>query len=185
MDEASLAEKSGKSLEEWFGFLDRFTSLGLSEKELNKLLHDNFKFNKLLQSSLIKTYKDYKKASEKYIPSEGIHIISQVVVNLPLSTLCNLWSDRKLRNTWFPMVSYTVLRDNPRKPIQIIWSDSITVVNLKFSRIDKSRSLVEIKHYHLPDLKVASEMSNYWSKILQTLRESVSSELFHNLIIDI
>jgi len=185
MNDAFLLEKTGKSLDDWTHFIDRFTSLGLSDKELSKLIHDNFKIGSLLQNSIISAYTSQNQSKKLNMPAEGIRIENSIELNLPLPTLSNLWSDTKLRNSWFPMVSYTVVRENPKKMVQLIWCDSISIVNIRFLRIDKSKSQVEIVHYNLPDRKTAQEMDVYWKKILQTLNESVTSDLFHSIIHDI
>jgi len=115
---------------------------------------------------------------------ETFKIVNMVELMLPLSTLYNLWSDYKLRNTWFPLVSYTIVSENSKKLVQLLWSDSISIVHIEFSKIDKSKSKVRIIHSRLPNKKIAEEMDVYWKKILRTLHESVSSELFHSLILD-
>lgn len=117
--------------------------------------------------------------------AEEFKIVNSIELSLPLTTLYNLWSDYKLRNTWFPLVSYTLVRENPKKMVQLIWSDSVSIVNIDFLKIDKSKSQVCITHLHLPNKKIAEDMEVYWKRILKTLQESVSSELFHSLILDI
>jgi hypothetical protein len=185
INDTVLLEKTGKNLDEWFHFMDRFTSLGLSEKELSKLMHENFKINLWWQNAVISAYVTQKKNKLISEAADEIKIVNSIELLHPLSTLYNLWSDFKLRNTWFPMVSYTVIRENPKKLIQLLWSDSVSIVNIKFSKIDKSRNQVEIIHYNLPDQKIAGEMELYWKRVLETLKESISSELFHSLILDI
>jgi len=185
MNDTFLLEKTGKSLDDWIHFIDRFTSLGLSDKELSKLIYDNFKIGPLLQNLIISAYTNQNQTKKLNLPVEGIRIENSIELNLPLPTLSNLWSDSKLRNSWFPMVSYTAIRENSKKLIQLIWCDSVSIVNIRFLKIDKSKSLVEIIHYNLPDRKTALEMDAYWKKILQTLNESVTSDLFHSFIHDI
>jgi hypothetical protein len=185
MNDSILLEKTGKTMQDWFSFIDRFTSLGLNEKELSRLIHDNFKIGSWFQNAIITTYLRQKQNTGVEMPPDGIRIENSIKLNLPLQTLCNLWSDHKLRNTWFPMVSYTIVRDNPKKLIQLLWFDSVSIVNIRFSKIDKATSLVEVVHSNLPDTKVAREMESYWKRILQTLKESVTSDLFHSIILDI
>jgi hypothetical protein len=185
MNDSVLVEKTGKSLEEWFEFMDRFTSLGLSEKELSRLIHENFKINSWWQNAIISAYSNQKKTKLVNELGEDFKIVNTIELQFPLSTLYNLWSDIKLRNSWFPLVSYTVIRENPKKTAQLLWSDSVSLINIKFSKIDKSKSQVQITHSHLPDIKIAGEMEIYWKRVLDTLHESVSSELFHSLILDI
>jgi hypothetical protein len=185
INDSVLLEKTGKNLEEWFQFMDRFTSMGLNEKELSRLIHENFKINLWWQNAVISAYVTQKKNKLASESADEIKIVNSIELLHPLSTLYNLWSDYKLRNTWFPSVSYTVVRENPKKLIQLLWSDSVSIVNIKFSKIDKSKSQVEIIHYNLPDQKVAGEMELYWKRVLETLKESISSELFHSVILDI
>ena len=185
MNDTILLEKTGKTLQDWFSFIDRFTSLGLSEKELSRLIRDNFKIGSWLQNAIIEAYTSQNQTNKLNMPAEGIRIENSIELNLPLPTLSNLWSDNKLRNSWFPMVSYTIVRENSKKLIQLIWGDSVSIVNIRFLKIDKSKSFVEIVHYNLPDRKTALEMDAYWKKILQTLNESVTSDLFHSFIHDI
>ncbi len=184
MSDSILLQKTGKTLQDWFSFIDRFTSLGLSEMELSRLIHDNFKIGAWFQNAIITSYLTQKQSTVANIPPGGIRIKNSLKLNLPLQTLYNLWSDHKLRNTWFPLVSYTIVRDNPKKLIQLMWFDSVSIVDIRFSKIDKAISLVEIVHYNLPDRKVALEMEAYWKRILLTLNESVTSDLFHSIIMD-
>jgi hypothetical protein len=185
MNDSNIVQKTGKSLEEWFQFMDRFTSLGLSVKELSRLIHDNFKINSWWQNAIISAYVNQKKTRLFSEFAEEITIENTIELQLPVSTVYNLWSDLKLRNTWFPLVSYTVIRENPKKIVQLLWSDSVSIVNIKFSKLDKMKSLVRITHSLLPDTKIVREMELYWKRILESLRESVSNELFHSLILDI
>ena len=185
MNDTILLEKTGKTLQDWFSFIDRFTSLGLSEKELSRLIRDNFKIGSWLQNAIIEAYTSQNQTNKLNMPAEGIRIENSIELNLPLPTLSNLWSDNKLRNSWFPMVSYTIVRENSKKLIQLIWGDSVSIVNIRFLKIDKCKSFVEIVHYNLSDRKTALEMDAYWKKILQTLNESVTSDLFHSFIHDI
>lgn len=185
MNDSLLIEKTGKSLVEWFYFMDRFTSLGLDEKELSRLIHDNFGISSLWQNAIISAYNEKQKTKMvNQKPAEFI-IVNSIELQLPISTLYNLWSDHKLRNTWFPLVSYSVVKENPKKTIQILWADSVSIVNIQFSKIDKSNSRVQITHSQLPDKKTAEEMEVYWNRVLATLNESVSFEAFHSLIVDI
>jgi len=185
MNDSVLLKKTGKTMEDWFSFIDRFTSLGLNEKELSRLIHDNFKIGSWLQNAIVAAYNSQNQTKKLNLPSEGIRIENSIELNLPLPSLSNLWSDNKLRTSWFPMVSYTVVRENPKKTIQLIWCDSVSIVNIRFLKIDKCKSFVEIVHYNLSDRKTALEMDAYWKKILQTLNESVTSDLFHSFIHDI
>ena len=185
LHETALIQKTGKNLEEWFQFIDRFTSLGLNEKELSRLIHDNFNINALWQNAIITAYVNKKRNTLLTEPAEEIEIVNSIHLQLPLSTLYNLWSDLKLRNTWFPLVSYTIIRENPKKFVQILWSDSISIINLKFSKLDKLNSELQITHFLLPSKKISEEMQLYWKRVLGSLHESVSSELFHTLILDI
>jgi hypothetical protein len=185
LNETVLIQKTGKNLEEWFQFIDRFTSLGLNEKELSRLIHDNFNINAFWQSAIISAYVNKKRNTILTEPAEEIEIVNSIQLQLPLSTLYNLWSDLKLRNTWFPLVSYTIIRENPKKFVQLLWSDSISIINLKFSKLDKLNSELQITHFLLPSKKISEEMQLYWKRVLGSLHESVSSELFHTLIMDI
>jgi hypothetical protein len=185
MNDSVLVEKTGKSLEGWFQFMDRFTSLGLSEKELSRLIHDNFKINSWWQNAIISAYVNQSRTKLFNEFAEENNIVNTIELNLPLSTLYNLWSDLKLRNTWFPLVSYTVVRENPKKVVHLLWSDTVSIVKIKFLKIDKLKSQVQITHSQLPNKKISEEMEVYWKRVLKSLHESVSSELFHSLILDI
>jgi hypothetical protein len=185
MNDSVIIEKTGKSLEEWFLFMNHFSSLGLTEKEISRLIHENFKINSWWQNAIISAYVNQKKTKQVVELAEEINIDNTIELALPLSTLYNLWSDTKLRNSWFPLVSYTIVKENPKKVVQLFWSDSVSIVNIKFSKIDKSNSQLQITHLHLPSRKTAEEMDIYWKRVLETLHGSVSSELFHSLIHDI
>jgi hypothetical protein len=180
-----LIEKTGKNLEEWYRFMDRFSSLGLNEKELFRLIHDNFKIGSWLENAIISSYTNQKQKKRMNIPVEDLKIQNSIELIVPQTTLINLWSDRKLRNYWFPAVSFTIVRENPKKLIQLLWCDSVSIVNIRFLKIDKSKSRIEIIHYNLPDSKAASEMDAFWKKVLQTLSETITSDLFHTIILDI
>jgi hypothetical protein len=185
MNDSLLLEKTGKSLEEWFQFMDRFISLGLSEKELSRLIRENFRMNSMWHNAIISTYINQKKNKPVNEFAEEFKIVKAIELQLPLTTLYNLWSDFKLRNTWFPLVSYTIVRENPKKLVQLLWSDSVSIVNIRFSKIDKSKSQVQIIHSKLTNKKTSEDMEVYWKRVLEALHESVSSVLFHSLILDI
>ena len=180
-----LVEKTGKSWAEWFAFLDRFQAMGLGQKELLKLLKRNFKLSPSWQQALVIAWENEKKGNERTLSASEYQVQAARVFNLPLPSLNNLWSDVKLRNTWFPVITCCILRENPKRTVRLLWPDSISLVELRFSRVDKSKSSLEIVHTHLPSPKSAAEMEVYWNKVLQQLEESVTSDQFHSVILDI
>ena len=180
-----LAEKTGKNWKEWYTFLDRFHAMGLGRKELLRLLKKNFRLSLSWQQALVMAYENEKKGATSASSASAFTISVSGEFDIPLPALSNLWTDIKLRNTWFPVVTCCILKENSRKTVRLLWPDSISLVELKFSRIDKSRAGLEIVHTHLPSKDIATEMEAYWKKVLHQLEESITSDQFHPVILDI
>ncbi len=180
-----LKEKTGKSWQEWFDFLDRFHAMGLNQNELLVLLKKNFKLRLSWQKALVMTFENEKKGCLKAFQPSEYEAALEKTFDISLPALYNLWSDSKLRNTWFPVISCCVIRENQRKYAKLLWPDSISMVELTFSKAEKNASKLHIRHSHLTGKTQSSEMEAYWNKVLEKLEETVTLDLFHTVILDI
>ncbi len=180
-----LKEKTGKGLQEWFDFLDRFHAMGLSQKELLILLKKNFKLSLSWQKALVLAFETEKKGGLKALQPSEYEVALEKTFYISLPALYNLWSDNKLRNNWFPVISCCVIRENQRKYAKLLWPDSISMVELTFSKAEKNASKLNIRHSQLTGKTKCREMEAYWNKVLEKLEETVTSDLFHTVILDI
>jgi hypothetical protein len=179
-----IVEKTGKSWEEWFVFFDRFDNDRLNHKELVQLLKDNFSLSPWYMQMIVVTYEKERKGRNNYQYSDGYRISVTKQVETSLSTMSNLWTDEKLRNNWFPVSSYTLVRETPRKFIRLLWSDTLSVVEISFSAINSNHCRINIEHRRLPSRESAEEMRVYWKRVLERLNEMVSTDQFHCVIQD-
>jgi hypothetical protein len=168
-----VAEKTGKSMEDWFLLLDK---KGAQKKDANGIytligtipgLKPLGEWN---QGLLGTSYQWSRGLRERGQKGKEFEIGVSKTVNVPLSVLYRSLTDDKIRTKWCKeKIEFTKTTLN--KSARAIWSDKETRLSIDFYSKGIDKSQIVVQHLKIKDSKKTAALKIYWSKVLDALKD--------------
>jgi hypothetical protein len=165
--------KTGKTLEHWYGLLDRKKAGNMSHAEIFELvssiprLHPLGSWNQNLLSTSYEWSRGLKKRGER---KDGIEISTSKTINVPVGLLYQAWVHAPSRKKWLGSEDIVIRKSTRDKSARITWSDGITSLSVDFYVKGPGKSQVVVQHQKISDRAKADAMKKFWSDRLNKLK---------------
>lgn len=168
-----VVEKTKKTMEDWFDFLDKKGAKKMKHTEIFTLISETTGLKPLgewNQNLLATTYEWNRGLKERGQKENGFEISVSKTVHVPVSKLFSSWTDDKTRNKWMKDQDITFRKTTKDKSARITWSDLKTSLSVDFYTKGEDKSQVVVQHLKIADSKTASGLKDYWITTLEQLK---------------
>ncbi|HKQ75852.1 MAG TPA: hypothetical protein VJ810_19310 [Blastocatellia bacterium] len=173
-DEA-VAEKTGKTWEEWFVILDAAGAANMDHKGIVAVLSDQYQVSSWWRQMLTVGYEQARGLRQKHEKPDGYEVSVSKTINVPLAVLFNAWGNEKERARWFPRRKITVRKATSNKSLRLTWEGDKSSVDINFYSKGDEKSQVTCQHHKLPNQEDVGLMREFWAKTLQSLKERLEN----------
>jgi len=171
-----VVEKTGKTMEEWFGVLDKKGAKKLDSHGIYDLIKgiDGLQvLGEWNQGLLSTSYQWSRGLRERGEKAAGFEVSVSKTVAVPVGELYNAWADEKIRKEWLREKGASITKATENRSVRILWSDKGTRLSVDFYSKGDSKSQVVVQHLKLPNSEKAAEMKEYWSQALEKLKSAL------------
>ncbi len=175
MSDESVKGKTGKTWKEWFAILDAAGATKMKHQEIVKYLHSKQDVGPWWQQMVTVTYEQARGLRELHQKPEGYEISISRTIKAPSAKLFKAVANEKVRLTWLPEKGLTVRNSSVNKTIRLTWLDEKSRVEFSFLAKADDKTQVVVTHRKLTDAKASAKMKTYWSKALDSLRDSLET----------
>jgi hypothetical protein len=173
MSDEKIAEKTGRTWEQWARDLDRHNAARLSHTEIAQLVHGEFKVGDWWSQTVTVGYERIKGLRVRGQRRDGSYEASKSrTYNVPVETLFDAFADTKLRKRWLPNVKLRTA--TAHKSARLRFEDG-TIVAVGFLPKGDAKSSVAVQHTKLPDRETAEQLKQYWTERLVALGKVLTS----------
>ena len=168
-----VVEKTGKTLEDWFVFLDKNGAQKLSHLEIFTLVSktpDLEPLGEWNQNLLTTSYEWSRGIKERGQKGDEFEISVSKTVNVPIGVLYKNLIDPILRNRWLPKETIVIRKATENKSARITWSDGETSLSVDFYPKSESKAQIVVQHQKIRTSAFAQEMKVYWGDKLEELK---------------
>jgi len=173
MKDAVIAEKTGRTWEEWVRVLDGHAADRMQHSDIAKLVSDTYNVRPWWTQAVTVGYERIKRLRVLGQRRNGTFEASKSrTFNAPVATLFEAWSDPALRRRWLGEAGVKVRTATAPKSMRLGWPDG-TIVAVWFTAKGASKSAVALAHTKLPDRATADRLKAYWAERLGELAELI------------
>jgi hypothetical protein len=168
-----VLEKTNKTIEEWFVYLDRHGAKKMTHLEIFKLIGAIPGLEPLGQwnhNLLTTTYEWSRSLKERGQKENGFEVSISKTVNVPVKALYQSWVDPKIRKRWLEHDNIEIRKATENKSARISWLSDGTSLSVDFYAKGETKSQVVVQHLKLPGSTKANEMKAYWGAALEKLK---------------
>lgn len=172
-----VAEKTGKSMEHWFLFLDKKGAREMSHVQIFELVSKTAGLKALgmwNQNLLATTYEWNRGIKARGQKGNGFGIAVSKTIDVPVAVLFRSWIDEKIRKKWLKE-KITVRKSTENKSARVTWSDNLTSLGVDFYQKGKDKSQVVVQHLKIAKSKDADSLKDFWGKKLNELKTLLES----------
>ncbi len=175
ISDVAVAEKTGKTWAEWFAILDAAGAAKMNHKQIAVHLSEQHQVPDWWAQSVTVGYEQARGLRQKHQKSDGFAVSVSKTINTPVSALFKAWEDDSERARWFPRRKILIRKATPDKSLRITWSDGKSSVEVYFNSKGDAKSQVTCQHTKLSGQEEVERMRAFWSKALQSLKETLES----------
>lgn len=164
--------KTGKTMEDWFLFLDKKGAVEMSHKDIFDLVSKTKGLDPLGQwnHNLLTTSYEWSRGIKERGQKEGSFEINvSKTNNFPLAVLYKSLIDDNLRNKWLKE-KITIRKATENKSARITRSDDKTSLSIDFYKKTEDKAQIVVQHQKIPDSKMANKMKEFWGERLEQLK---------------
>ena len=170
--------KTGKTIAEWFDILDQKGAKKLDAHGIYALINNIEGLKPLGEWNcglLSTTYQWDRGLRQRGEKADGFEISVSKTIAVPIGELYTAWADDVLRAEWLMEKDISITKATENKSIRILWSDKKTRLSVDFYAKGDAKSQVVVQHLKLPDSKKATEMKEYWCRVLDNLKSTLEN----------
>src|SRR6266545_4243770 len=153
--EASLRERTGHGLDEWFARLDAWGASERTHTDIARWLVTEHQVDSWWAQSLTV---GYEQARGMRAPGQQRDRGFQA------------FADESIRHRWLPGIKLRVLTATAPKSFRADWADGPTRIVAGLTPKGDAKAQVAVLHERLPDAAAAAEMKAYWRERLTALK---------------
>lgn len=168
----AVKAKTGKSLDEWFGLLDKVGAAGWPHKDIAAYLRDVGGCAGWWCQMIAVGYEQSRglRAKNQGCGGDFIANVSKTIA-VPVSRLYKSWNDPVSLRRWLPdAAGMTIRKANLNKSMRITWIDGRSSVEVNFWNKGAAKSQVVVQHSKLESPKELAHWKVYWSEALLKLQ---------------
>lgn len=185
---------TGKTLDEWFEYLDAFDALTKGRKLVNNHLYGDLKVDIWWTSAIAVEYERERGVKEKDGRQKGYFICSTKTINAPLDKVYAAWSNAESLSRWFGEGTEATVSDggtfsNPdgnrgefkrvreNKDLRFTWHgpDHESLVDVVFQDKGNGKTGLLVNHDRLQTRQEADGVRSAWGEALNRLKALAES----------
>ncbi len=185
---------TGKTLDEWFAYLDEFDGLAKGRRAINNHLYGELKIDIWWTSAIAVEYERVRGAKEKDGRYKGYFICSTKTINAPIDKVYAAWATPESLSKWFGEGTtgkvadgeafsnpdgnkgvYKRVREN--KDLRFTWQgqEDESIVDVQFSDKGNGKTGLLVNHDRLQTRAEADGVRNAWAEALNKLKALVEA----------
>jgi hypothetical protein len=169
MSDEIVAEKTGRTWQEWVELLDRAHATTMTHTAIATLLYDKHDVPGWWCQMVAVGYERIRGLRARGQRRDGKWEASKSkTFAVPVAELFEAWNAAKLRAKWLPG-KVTVKRATPHKSMRLTMPDGSNVELYFMAKGEKS--VVGVQHTKLPSKSDADERKKFWAERLAALKE--------------
>jgi len=167
--------KTGKTLEDWFKYLDNKGAKKLNHPEIFNLvcsigdLKPLGQWNQNLLSTTYEWNRGLKKRGQK---EDWFEIGISKTISVPIQILYDSFAEEDLRKNWLKN-KLKIRKSTLNKSLVITWEDEVTTVRVEMYNKGEKKSQVVIQHMKISNSKMAERMKKFWNDALNGLKTNL------------
>ncbi len=168
-----VVEKTGKSLEDWYGQLDRKGAQKLDQEEIYRLVNSISGLKPLgewNQNLLATSYSWSRGLKERGEKKDGFEVSVSKTVNTELPLLYKSFIEERTRNKWLGKENITIRKATENKSARMTWTDGQTSLSVDFYEKGKNKSQVVVQHMKIKTKPESEKMKLLWQEKLEVLK---------------
>ncbi len=172
-----VVPKTGKTIQEWFAILDQNGGKDMDAHGIYALIAsiDGLKpLGKWNCGLLATTYQWDRGLRQRGEKVDGFEISVSKTIAVSTDMLYAALIDDGLRAKWLPD-NVTITKSTENKSVRMLWSDKTTRLSVDLYSKGDTKSQVVVQHLKLPDAEMASEMKDYWGKVLSSFKNTLEN----------
>jgi hypothetical protein len=164
--DAAVAEKTGRTWQEWVRVLDRAGAAKLEHAAIARIVHEQHGVPGWWSQTVTVGYERIRGLRERGQSRDGTYEVGKSkVYPVPLS---ELWTAFNRCERWLDGAKLSMSKATRHKSMRMRWSDG-TPVEAMFLAKGASKSQVHIQHRKLPSCAEAERMRAFWGACLARL----------------
>lgn len=165
--------QTGKTLEEWYLFLDGKGAQKLSHKEIFTLVQKVpglVSLGEWNHNLLTTSYEWSRGLRERGQKEDGFEVSVSKTITVPVAILYQSFIDERLRVRWLAGHSLLVRKATENKSVRITWSDGDTSLSVDFYSKGVEKSQVVVQHQKIKTVEQSIELKAFWGERLTALK---------------
>lgn len=175
ISEKLVFEKTGKSMDEWFNYLDKSGAKKKSHSDIYALVSKTDGLNGLGQWNMnlfTTTYEWNRALKERGQREDGFEKSVSETISAPVNKVYKMWIDPKRYDKWIHGKKFSIRKSTENKSVILDWDDD-TLVRVEIYDKGPDKCQVVVQHMKIPDSKTAEALRNFWSNTLIDLKQLV------------
>jgi hypothetical protein len=169
MRDERIAEKTGRTWQQWVRALDEDAAASMPHREIAALVHAKYRVGDWWAQSVTVGYERIKGLRDRGQRRGGTYEATKSrTFPVPIRRLFDAWADDAARRRWLDGVDASVRSATASKSIRLQWPDG-TVVIVGFLPKGAGKSAVALAHTKLADRAAAERAKKFWSDRLDAL----------------
>lgn len=179
---------TGRTLDEWFAYLDEFDGLAKGRKLINNHLYGDLKIDIWWTSAIAVEYERARGVKEKDGRYKGYFICSTKTINAPIDKVYSQWASADALSKWFGPVQAevsdggqfktaeghqgTFKRVRENKDLRFTWSgpEGESLVDVQFQDKGNGKTGLLVNHDRLQTRAEADGVRAAWGEALNRLK---------------
>ncbi len=168
-----VVAKTGKTMEDWFLYLDKKGAKKLSHPDVFNLISTTKGLEPLgqwNQNLLATSYGWSRGLRERGQKGDEFEVSVSKTINVPLPILYSSFANDALRKKWLKE-KIVIRKATENKSARVTWADETTSLSIDFYTKGTDKSQIVVQHQKIPDSKMAAEMKVFWAEKLNDLKK--------------
>jgi hypothetical protein len=175
MSDEKIAEKTGRTWQEWTRALDADGAAGMAHRDIAALVHSKYRVGDWWSQMVTVGYERLKGLRDRgQRRGGGYEAGKSRTFDVSVKTLFDAFADANKRRRWLDGVGATVRTATAPKSIRLQWPDG-TIVTGWFLAKGATKSTVGVVHTKLADRAALDKAKKYWTDRLDALGKLLDS----------
>src|SRR3954453_919020 len=164
---ATVADRTGKSWEQWLKALDAAGAKKLDHKGIVRIVAGRFGVGPWWQQMVTVGYEQARGLRQVNQKVDGYSFSVTRTLAVPMNALFVAWSDHATRRRWIGD-AMTIRKTTANRSVRIGWPDG-TTVEVMFYPPRSGANRVSVQHNKLPSKAAAERMRAFWKAKLDAM----------------
>ena len=171
VSDEKIAEKTGKTWDEWFSILDAWGAKKRTHTEIARYVNGDLGVDGWWAQTVTTFYERARGMRLKHQKHDGFEVSASKTINAPVKKVFDAFVQDRLRKEWLTDGSLGLRTSQPNKGARFDWEDGSTRVVVWFEKKAPSKTTVALAHQKLPDAGEAETMKAMWRERLADLKQ--------------